>query len=311
MGYYNKNIYSSYNFKTKRGVRRPNKKAKYRQQKLSIDTIIKISKREAKKLDKADDIIRRFSLLHAADGFTWQGQVDLPAPRYWRPVPGSGMESQVISDFEGYINDPIANQIDAAQGGSLTVKITAVQARIAVRNYTRVLASPYYLNNMEDCKITAMLIYVPNLNNQTTDAVDFLRPDNFMLYKRGSGNLVYDGLDKQTLRNAASSQSSVRDYTILARRVINMESQNSYPNDITTPTVRPIKTKYITLSKYFKTPKTHNIKYSGTPGGMITDGNYYMILYSNLSTSGLNTFSYVAATTVAFKVGATTFPVNS
>jgi len=305
MGYYNKNIYSSYNFKTKRGVRRyTNKKAKFREQKLSIDTIIKISKREAKKLDKADDIIRRFSLAHAADGFTWQGQVDLPAPRYWRPVPGSGMESQVISDFEGYINDPIANQIDAAQGGSLTVKITAVQARIAVRNYTRTLTSPYYVNNLEDCKITAMLVYIPNLNNQTADAVDFLRPDNFMLYKRGTGNLIYDGLDKDTLKNAASSAQSVREYTILARRVINMPSQKIISDNT-------IKTKYITLSKYFKTPKTHNIKYSGTPGGMLSDGNYYMILYSNLSTEALNTFSYVAATTIAFKVGATTFPVNS
>lgn len=296
--------------KYKKNYRR-NKKSKWRQQKISVGTIQKIAKQEARKLDKKDDVLHRYSLAHAADGFTWSGQVDLPPPRYWRPVIAGGMEAKTISNFEGYIKDGNINTSTPGStiNQSLTVKVTAIQARFAIRNTTKSLTAPYYTLNESDCRCCAMLVFIPNLSDTTDQSVDFLRPDNFMLYKRGSGNLIYDGLDKDTLKNAAASQASAYQYIILDRKVFTLKALKNGPFE-TTGTA--LSTKYITLSKFFKRPRKHNIKASGTAGGMFTDGNYCYILYSNLSNeTPTKSIQYVGATTCQFKIGAQTFPVGS
>lgn len=282
------------------------KKAKWRQQKLAVGTIEKIARRVAKGLDKAQDKLHLYDEIYTADGFNWSSVLQLPPGTSWRPVMSGGLESKCISNITGLVQD---GQVPGSPGNAnpenLTIAVRAVQCRFAVSNREAI-----------PCRLEAQLIFVPNLNRQTQDGVDFLRPDVFMLYKKGTGNILYDGFSKDTLKNKSTGASSVRAYTILARKVIYLRGSSNSGQNIAIPVdpsdpdsfdhmadVPYYNHKRITLTKYFKRDRKHNIK-SGTEGNPLTDGNYYFILWSDLPT-GFRVH-YVAMSSIKFRVLSTT-----
>lgn len=282
------------------------KKAKWRQQKLAVGTIEKIARRVAKGLDKAQDKLHLYDEKFTADGFNWDSALQLPPQNQWRPVLSGGIESKAISNITALVQDgQVPGSAGNANPENLTIAVRGVQCRFAITNREAI-----------PCRVEAQLIYIPNLNRQTQDAVDFLRPDVFMLYKKGTGNILYDGFSKDTLKNKATTASSVRTYTILARKVIYLHGSSNSGQNIPIP-VDPAEPdsfdhtadvpyythKRVTLTKYFKRDRKHNIK-SGVEGNPMTDGNYYFILWSDLPTG--NFIHYVAMSSVKFRVLSTT-----
>ena len=244
-----------------RGYRkRTNKRAKWRQQKLSVGTVAKIAKKIAKRLDKRTTKYYINNLPFARDGFTWDSITECVPESAYRPIANGAMESQILSQIGGNI---LAPEMDApALTQSMTIAVSGIQARLQLQN-----------DNNNSVKCTCAIYYVPNLNAHTDDAVDFLRPDVFMLYKRGSGNLLYDGFAKQIIRNKASGNSTVRDYQIIASKTViippctygGLQFEDTtgtgtppdwdYMRDISQPG-----RKRVTLTKYFKRERRHNIK---------------------------------------------------
>jgi len=246
------------------------KKAKWREQKLAVGTVIQIAKKVAKKLDEKNIRYLFSNVYFAVDGYSWDSVCSLPPKEAYRIVRTDALESKLISDLSNLVQD-----VSLVAGGdeerSVTVGIKAIQARISIRNA-----------NVQGVRYEAMLIFVPNLTGQTSDGVDFLRPDVFMLYKNGSGNLLNDGLAKSKIRNQSTGASSVRTFTILARKVGYIRGfiagTTNSPN---------VATKRFTMTKYFKRERRHNCKQVQAGGAnMFTDGNYYFCLHSDISTGG-------------------------
>lgn len=286
---------------------------KWRQQKLSVGTVAKIAKNVAKKLDKKNIKYYINNIPYAADGFTWDSITELVPESSYRPIANGALESQNMSDIGGYIADPAVGQIIASNNAyNLTIGVAGVQARLQFQN-----------DNSNDVTVTSMIVFIPNLNDHTDDAVDFLRPDVFMLYKKGSGNLLYDGMAKQIIRNKATGLATVRDYTILVSKTIKLPAskyggqqiedaqtpaaQGTLMRDISQPSRRKV-----TLTKYFKRERRHNLKQNAAVGRAFTDGNYFLIIYSDLSldANGARSISYCGASSVKFRVIGTTGAVN-
>ena len=200
-----------------RGYRkRTNKRAKWRQQKLSVGTVAKIAKKIAKKLDKKNIRYYYSNLFFARDGFSWDSVTEICPNNQYRSILSGNMESQIISDIGHQIFDwTAASGLDQSESSSITVRVSGIEARLSFRN-----------PNINQVKITAQLLFIPNLNKSTSDGVDFLRPDVFMLYKYGGGNLLYDGMAKTEIRNKSTGRSSVRKYTVIDRKVFTIEGSS-------------------------------------------------------------------------------------
>jgi len=251
-----------------------------------------------------------FQLLHLADDTDWPtGALSLPTGTEWRDV--NGFESKLLSNIGDYVSDLTPTVLTPAQAKSVPIYMQGIQARFAIQNRSNV-----------SCIARAMLVYIPNLNGQTDDAVDFLRPDIHMLGKTGTGNLQFDGWMKKGLNSNATSAAAARRYTILDRKKIYLpptrSSGQQVPRNIGgtgTPAVTVMadvaayQTKFFTLSKYFKGHgKKHQIKSSNVTGQALNDGNYYYILWTDHA-PGV-TYSYVNVTTLKFRVGSSDSQVN-
>ena len=191
----------------------------------------------------------------------------------------------------------------------LTVAVSAIQARLSFRN-----------PNIDDVRIEAQIVFISNLNDQTDDAVDFLRPDVFMLYKKGGGGLLYDGIAKKGIMNQASGASSVRDYQIIARKVITVKG--TYNSGVMIAdgadpplSVPGVRRRNITLTKYFKRERRHNCKVPavGTTPFLFSDGNYFLIIHSDLSIDddGQRNIEYCGASSLKLRIVGVTQPLTS
>lgn len=279
------------------------RKGKWRQQKLAVGTVAKIARKVATKLDRAHIKKHRYKLIVAHDGFQWSSAFSLPPSQDWRAVSSDAMESKCISTVGGFISDQIPHALSSLLQDSVALRIHGLQARFAVQN-----------RNAVSCRLRAMLVYIPNLNKQTNDAVDFMRPDFHMLSKQGTGNLIYDGFDKDDLKNSSAGAASVRRYTILDTYRTTLQPTGYSGQQVSSAgiirDITAIKTKHFRLTKYFKgMGKKGNLKANGNITQMLSDGNYFYLLWTDLP-SGLS-LNYVAVTSMRFHVQGVTQNVNT
>lgn len=278
------------------------KKSKWRQQKIAVGTIQKIAKKIAKNLDDKQNqsTMLTHTKIHMADGVTWATYLQLPPPTDWRPIIAGSLENKIISDVSGRIQT-LANahyQSTVTEPYKIPVWVKGVQARFAIQN-----------RSSASTRVEAQLIFCPNLNYDTDDAVDFLRPSVYYLYKRGTGNLIYDGMGKKALTNASSSGSGPIKYIILDRKVVNIPGARYQHQESGSSLVIPYyKTTRLTLTKWFHNERKHNcyIKNSAvveTNYGLI-DGNYFFMIWSDLPNG--ESLHYVCATTMRLRPGSTT-----
>jgi len=291
----------------KKNYKKRSKKGKWRQQKLAIGTVQKIAKQIAKKLDDKNIIFYYNNIPHTADGFTWDSVTELPTESAYRPIQQGALESQIMSELANVVNVPGHGAGGSVQNRvNLQIAIKACEARLIFQNI-----------NTCPVRVVIQIVFIPNLNEQTDDAVDFLRPDVFMLYKRGSGNLLYDGLAKQGIANKSTGAASVRKYQIISSKTITVPACNYRAAQIedaqTPPTagtmmrdVASASYRRVTLTKYFKRERKHNCKYRQAAVGpqLLTDGSYYLIIHSDISADddGPRAINYAGATTMKFRV---------
>lgn len=248
----------------------------------------------SKKNDMKNDVIHTYDKFYIADGQDWTSVTELPTIGQFRPIAAGSLENKILTDFGGLVHDPIPTELAADLQDCVTVGLKGIQCRFGIQN-----------RSTQSARVTVQLVYVPNLNRATADSVDYLRPDVFMLWKYGTGNILFDGWSKNNVKNMSSSQGGSTTYSILARQTFNLNG--------TTTTTNPnytIKTKRVNLTKIWKNYKNHNIKI--LPGQAVaqpfTDGNYYFTIHSDLPVAGLY---YIMASTVKFHFEGTTFEIGS
>lgn len=296
----------------KKHFRRKAKFTKWRQQKLAVGTVAKIATKVAKRLDEKNLKYIYSNVFSARDGYNWDSVTTICPSSKYRPIQSGALESTLISDLSGLIQD--SSQVIAGTQTDITVGVKAIQCRISIRN-----------PNIDSIRYEAQIIFIPNLYRATNDAVDFLRPDVFMLYKKGGGGLLYDGIAKKAIRNMSSSQSSVRDYTIIARKFgtirgtsnsgiskINIDQTlGDYASDIPY-----VSRRNFTMTKYFKRERRHNCKAYTTPAQPFTDGNYFLIIFSDLALGGPNAttpqyIEYCSANSIKLRIVGPTQPLTT
>lgn len=291
--------------------KRNNKKAKWRQQKLAIGTVQKIARQIAKQEDRKNTKFYYSNVFHAVDGYNWDSVTEIVPSESYRPIQNGALESQVLSDISNLLMDGNLNDQNLPNlSFDMTVGVSAIQCRLSFRN-----------PNIDDVRICAQIVYISNLNDQTDDAVDFIRPDVFMLYKKGGGGLLYDGIAKKGIRNKSTGAASVRDYQIIARKVITVKgTYNSGIQEEDTPNVFKdvpgVNRRNITLTKYFKRERKHNCKkyLTGAVNRLFTDGNYFLIIHSDLSLSDTATprsITYCGASSIKCRIVGSTQPLTT
>lgn len=248
----------------------------------------------SKKNIASNEVLYLHNTTHAADQFTWGGFVNLPQRTDYRQIPGGGFEAKVISNMGGNIADTNVLLLTNPDDKQLTIGVKGFQCKFAFVNQSQYNA-----------RVQINLIYIPNLNYSTNDAVDFLRPTVFDLWKKGSGNLLYDGWNKKELQNNASSLDSKHSYTILATKTFNI---NGLP--IATGWTYPIRVHKTWLTKTWKSFKKHNVKPTAllSNNQLFTDGNYFFTIHSDLPAGA--DLRYICATSMKYKAYPSTYPTS-
>lgn len=289
-----------YSRASKRYSKRRRLQKKWRQQKLAVGTVAKIARKVALKLDKAHMKYHFFRREFLADGQEWpDGCLALPTGSAFQDV--HGFEAKEISGLADFVSDLSATQATALQSKSLPVYIQGIQSRFIIQNRSNV-----------SCICRAMLVYIPNLNSSTGQAVDNLRPDVRMLGKTGTGNLQYDGWMKKELDTGSSFLQGTRRYSILAQKKLYLaptRPSGQYTAQTPPQTVPAYKTVHFTLSKYYKGfGKKCMIKSANATGAPLFDGNFYYLLWTDHA-PGV-TYSYCNVTQLKFRIGTINAPVN-
>lgn len=160
-------------------------------------------------------------------------------------------------------------------------------------------------------RVEIRLIYTPNLNAFTDDAVDYLTPRFPQFFKsgKGVGNLLYQGYDRRSLGASDATGVPVK-FKTLARKVVYLKSPievGTITQGTTTQTVvmsRPDHYTRFSLSHYFKNAKKHFIRGSQT---YISDGNYHVVMWNSLSSTA-NSVKMLATTNLQWSLKA---PMNA
>lgn len=276
------------------------KKRKWRQQKLAVGTVARIAKKVASKLDRKQDArqIRYLSEVYAADGYSWPDSqvINNPPQTAYRPVLSGALESKLVSKVSELLTDPAAVNLSPADADAITCYCKGIQMRFALQN-----------RNSISCRVNMAIVFIPNLNRQTEDAVDFLRPDQYMLYRFGSG-IQYEGWDKKQIRNLAGSPSSVRKFVVLAHKKVTLPGTVNSGFTVDNQQQR-ITTRYYNLTKHFKgMGKKHNIKPGTSEDITFSDGSYYYMLWSDLPAG--DDLHYLGCSSMKLLPGSTTFSIN-
>ena len=227
----------------------------------------------------------RYSQTYHLDGYNWNTWTSLPELTNYRLVSADALEAKQISNVGGFVTDHTPSELPSPVFHDLTIGVKGFQCRFSFINQSQYQA-----------RVQINLIWIPNLNANTEQSVDYLRPSVFMLYKKGSGNLVYDGWDKIELKNASSTLAHAKTtYTIIESKTFNIRGQTS------TNTINTNKNKIVWLTHTWKNPKKHNVRPGETGVATpLTDGNYYFTIHHNLPRT--QSIKYVAAATMKFRV---------
>lgn len=277
------------------------KKAKYRQQKLSVATVTTIATKVAKKLDRRQDARETYyyKTIEARDGYTWNEILAYPPTASWRPILGGALEAKEVSGIGSLVQNTFPAELTQVQQQSVDIYCTGIQTRLAFQNRTAM-----------GCTVRLYLVFIPNLNIATGDSVDYLRPSVYMLYKQGSGNLLYDGWSKRELKNLSSvTAHGAQKYSILDKKTIYLKP--ALASGIVAPDI-PIaafNTKRVYLHKIFKgLGRKHTIKGSQAVGASLTNGTYYYMIHHDLPLG--ETLHYVSVTDFKFTAGTPTINIG-
>lgn len=283
---------------TKKPYKRYNKKrAKWRQQKLAVGTVQKIAREIARKEDSKN--IHKYCHVAQvkAPGYIWSDPRYLPATINWETVAGNDQNNQIkyklISGLGG--NQEFANmtQQDQAERGQVELRLHGVQCYGIVKN-----------NSPSPMRVEIRLVFVPNLNQFTDDAVDYLTPRISHMFRsgKGGGNLLNQGYNRKNLGSASATGVPIN-IQILAKKVLFLPPasvngtvlQNQQLNPITLLT--PVVYKRFSLFKYFKNARK---AYARASAPELSNGNYYLVYWSDASTTG--TFSILATTNLQYSL---------
>lgn len=270
-----------------------------------MGTVEKIAKKVASRLDRQQDNrqIRYASNLYADDGYAWpSGQViAMPPQTAFREIQSGALEAKCISNVEGLLSDAIADNLPLADREAITCYCKGVQMKFALQN-----------RNSISCRVQCALIFMPNVNYSTQDAVDFMRPDQYMLYRFGGGGLQYEGWASREIRNLASGQASVRKFSVLAHKKLTLPGtvNSGYT---TGGQQQRISTRFVTLTKHFKGQgKKHNIKprtqTQPNQYDTFSDGSYYFLIWSDLPAT--DTLFYLGQSNIKLLPAGTTASIN-
>lgn len=308
---YNKKIYKSYNFQTKRGIRWKKNKAKWRQQKLAVGTVKNIAREIAQQEDKKN--MRKY--VHVtqfkAAAFNWEvGYLaHLPLPQFWDTITGGdNLTYKSISDVGGNIGlvEMIQNSTAPAKNEQLELRIHGLEIFGVMKN-----------NASYPTRVEIRVLYIPNTNVYTDDANDYLTPRFTMFCRRdgGVGALQRQGYDHRSLGGFSATGNPIR-YTELGRKVIYLPTASvsgtlTFADNIQPPVTaphalqlaQPTVYKRFSIKKYFKTPKT---AYCRGTNPQLSNGNYFVCVWCDLP-AATNTISFLASCNLQYSVKA---PMN-
>lgn len=282
-------------FKKRRGRRK--RRGKWRQQRLAVGTVERISRSIAKQEDKKQ--LKKYvhtTQIILAGAPDMISSISLPPKSQWFVNPGAAFQWRLLSDLGNKVRD--ANVIGAspAVAGEVELRIHGIQVYGICTNN-----APY------PCKFQLRIIYIPNLNSFTTGAVDYLVPSETMLFKSrsGLGSLLYRGYDHKNLGTMTATGIPVK-YTELAKKVVSLPAafargQDTLPDATVTQTTRDERDvrRHFSLSAYFK--GMGKKAYARTTQQQLSDGNYFLVYWNDLASIS-DTVSFASSVNLQYSL---------
>lgn len=227
----------------------------------------------------------------AVPTLTWTDAQTLPITSTWKQIVGGQIYTECLSDFSGHIRFPQLEQQDNAERQTAEIRIHGLESRFKARNISD-----------EPVRLEVRLVYVPNLNQNTTAGTDRLNPDRIEQYFRshsGAGSMRYFGCNRLSTFSQSTGDIPTTIHT-LDRKVMYLPSsgisgtQTQQFGDGSGSAVssilmtEPVKYKRFSLSKWFKRPRKN---FTGSPvgatdGDYLRLGNYFLVVWSDCTADG-------------------------
>lgn len=258
---FNKKIYKSYNFKTRRGVR--HKRSQWRQQKLAVGTVKTIARQIAKDEDnKNTQYLYLARNVLANPSSTWDTAYSRPAELDMVELTPNTLYSRIITDASGLSFDE-----NLTTRNEVYAKI--FQACLAFQNYSQY-----------DIAVRVSLISVPNTSSITTaEPIPQDQPYTNVKYKGIFKHGIHAYNSSTTVFKPSSSVLATKRFICKATRSIYDVQGATTTDEITLPI------KEINLTKSYKS-KGYKMNFgSANANRGADDRNVYLCV----STNALNT----------------------
>lgn len=230
----------------------------------------------ATKLDKAN--IKKYvhvMQVRAATFVDWHLYPSVtPTTTNWLECGGQKCNYEILSGIGGNVQQTAMVNQSANEQKRLALGIHGVQAFGVLTN-----------SSVVPTRVEVRLIFIPNFNQYTDDAVDYLTPRFTMFYKSGLGvnGLMYRGYNKNSLAMYDASSTTVK-YQTLDRKVIYLPGigiHGTLGNPaqaivLSTPAIY----KRFHLKKYFKRARPAFVR-EAAPAKELSNGNYFLVWWSD------------------------------
>lgn len=290
------NMPGKYRRKRAAGAKR---RRKWRQQKLAVGTVERIARDIAKREDKKMLVKYVHTSLVKASTATWTDYRALPQLAVWRSWYAGQQDPNLlykcVSEIGGNVRAVRMQNQSANDRERLSIRIHGVETFGVVRN-----EAP------RPARFEVRLIFIPNLNQFTNDAIDYLRPRITMFHKTGPGTPLYAGYNRKSIAAQTATGHPIK-FQTLARKVIHLPAA-SIVGAITPATgtgevvsmQTPQLFKRFKLAKYFKKPR---IGYCNDQDDELSNGNYYLVYWNDLPANGTaNVMKFIAATNMQYSL---------
>lgn len=280
--------------------RKGGKRRKWRQQKLAVGTVQRIARDIAKREDKKLLVKYVHSTLHKDAASTWVNLRSLPPLTTWESIPAANQDTALPYK----IVSAVGGNVRAAR---MTNQSANDKERCAIRIHGIETFGVVYNESSSPMRLEVRLIFVPNLNQYTTDAIDYLRPRITMFHDTGAGNLLRSGYNRKAISAYTATGHPIK-FQTLARKVIWCPAASSAGT--ITPTgggagevvtfMRPAVYKRFKLAKYFKSARTG---YCNESDDELANGNYYLVYWNDLPGAGTgNIMKFLACSNLQYSM---------
>lgn len=273
MAKYNKKIYKSYNFKTRRGVRR-----KWRQQKLAVGTVQNIAREIAKQEDNKNTLygIHQVKIL-ATPTSVWNGAFARPDLATRVELTPNSLYSQLITGASAEFLNPVAGGENTTSSLHLMSKtnlhVKTIQACLMFQNYSQ-----------NDQYIRVSIIACPRSDPSTP--LPEPRPQD-----QPYTNIQYKGIFNKGIKSYTTPGGvpyQTANYVIATKRFKLSPTRSLYDvkgSTVTDEITVPI--REITLTKTYKS-RGKKLTYNTSAGvGQAADNlNFYLCVTSNNEDAG-------------------------